>query len=834
MKGEPKATLLAVICIIRRDWISLPGQNDLEFQIHTMISVVNLTFSAVRRALLHVSLITIYIISFQREGQAQKAAQLPRATPESQGVSSADLIKLVDAMNASKHEFHSIMVMRHGKVVAEGWWNPYRPDVKHTMYSVSKSFAATAVGFAVAEKKLTVDDKVISFFPDDVPPQVSPNLAKLRIKDLLSMTVGQEPDPTFQVVRSSNWVKTFLSTPLLHEPGSKFLYNSAATYMLSAIVQKVTGQKIIDYLTPRLFTPLGISGIDWEVDPNNINVGGWGLRLKTEDMAKFGQLFLQKGKWNGKQILPAAWVEEATTKKIDQDPAAPQSRKDSSDWLQGYCYQMWRSRNNSYRGDGAYGQFIIVLPEKDVVVAITAETPDMQGEFDILWQYLLPALKEGKLQPDRQAQEELKKKLATLALPVNGSSERGVESSITGKTYTSITDKRFKGIKMDFADGECRLLLDTDSIDHDLRFGNGEWQQSTTAKYGPYLVAAATANRKGLPEFKTAGSYSWTSDSTLEFTLRYIESPHKEVIKCTFEEDDEVKIDFQNFFNARGERKVYTGIIRPEVQNPPRLIVRGDDMGYSHSANKALIKSYQEGIETSIEVIVPSPWFPEAVKMLEQNPGVDVGLHFAITSEWDNLKWRPLTEVPSLENVDGYFYPMIYPNKNYPKQSVMENGWKLADIEKELRAQIEMAKKYIPRVSHVSGHMNSTGFDPEVREMCRKVAKEYNLAMVDVDPAKDLKLSNTGFDFQHKTTEQRIQSFIEMLDKLEPGKTYVYVEHPAIDDPEMRAIYHIGYEDVAQGRQDVTTMWTDERVKEALIRKGVQLVSYKDVISEAR
>lgn len=794
------------------------------------LSISLLNTAALKRIAFPVFLM-IVILLVCLPAAAQKPVRLPRATPESQGISSTDILKFVNAMEDSKHEFHSFMVVRHGKVISEGWWNPYRADLRHTMYSVSKSFAATAVGFAVAEKKLTVEDKVVSFFPEDLPSPVSPNLARLRVKDLLSMTVGQEPDPTFHVVRSENWVKTFLATPVLYEPGSKFLYNSAATYMLSAIVQKVTGQKIIDYLTPRLFNPLGITGIDWEIDPQNINVGGWGLRLKTEDMAKFGQLFLNKGKWNGKQILPAAWIEEATTKKIDQDPLAPQSKKDSSDWLQGYCYQMWRSRNNSYRGDGAYGQFIIVLPEKDAVVAITAETPDMQGEFNVIWEHLLPAFKDGKLPANRQAQDELNKKLTTLALPVRSSAAKGMESVVSGKTFTSITDRRLNGLKMDFSDGVCRLLLDTDTTDHDLQFGNGKWQQGATSKYGPYLVAAATSNRKGLPEFKTAGSYSWTSDTTVEFTLRYIESPHTETIKLTFEEEDEVKIDFQNFFNARRERKVYTGVIRPETSNPPRLIVRGDDMGFSHSANNALIKTYREGIETSIEVIVPSPWFPEAVRMLEQNPGVDVGLHFAITSEWDNIKWRPLTDVPSIENADGYFYPMIYPNKNYPKQSVMENGWKLADIEKELRAQIEMAKKYIPRLSHVSGHMNSTGFDPDVREMCRRVAKEYSLAMVDVDPEKDIKLSYTGFDFRNKTTEQRIQAFIEMIGKLEPGKTYVYVEHPALDDAEMRAIYHIGYEDVAQGRQDVTKMWTDERVKEALLRKGVQLVSYKDVLS---
>jgi predicted glycoside hydrolase/deacetylase ChbG (UPF0249 family) len=214
--------------------------------------------------------------------------------------------------------------------------------------------------------------------------------------------------------------------------------------------------------------------------------------------------------------------------------------------------------------------------------------------------------------------------------------------------------------------------------------------------------------------------------------------------------------------------------------------------------------------------------------MLKQNPRVDVGLHFAITSEWDNVKWRPLTDCSSLKNEDGYFYPMLFKNINYPKQSVMENNWKVEDIEKELRAQIEMAKKYIPQLSHVSGHMGSLAFAPEVKEMVTRISKEYHLAMVD---AGAYNINYTGFDFRNKTTEERINDFIEMLDKLEDGTTYVFVEHPGLDNAELRAISHIGYEDVAQGRQDVTTIFTSEKVKEAIIRKGIQLVSYKDVLT---
>jgi len=748
---------------------------------------------------------------------------LKRSTPEAEGVSSQHILNFLDAAAKSNHEFHSVMIVRHGKVVAEGWWNPYRPDLKHTMYSVSKSFAATAIGFAVAEKKVSVEDKVISFFPDDTPSNIDANLAALRIKHLLSMSVGQEPAPSGSVRNTDNWIKAFLNTPIIHEPGTKFLYNSEATYMLSAIVQKVTGQKTIDYLKPRLFDPLGIGGIDWEVDPRDINVGGWGLRLKTEDMAKFGQLFLQKGVWNGKQILPATWVEEASTMKILQEPTAPQAKKDSSDWLQGYCYQMWRSRYNSYRGDGAYGQYILVLPEQDGVIIITSETSNMQSQLNLVWKYLLPAFQDKKLASNSKVA-----RLATLALPVPvGSANVAAEANISGKTFAIVTpDRRLESFKLDFENGVCRLTLNTDSAIHQLNFGAGKWIPGETTKFGPYLVANARANRKGLSPFKTVSSYRWTDDKTVELTLRYIESPHTEIIRCTFDESN-ANLAFESSFSKT--TRVLHAIPKVVRPNAPRLIVRGDDMGFSHAANVALINSYRQGIETSIEVIVPSPWFPETVKMLRQNPKIDVGLHFAITSEWDNVKWRPLTDCTSLKDPDGYFYPMLFKNKNYPGQAVLDHAFRLEDIEKELRAQIELIKKYIPQVSHVSGHMGSTAFTPEVKALALKLAKEYNLPMVDVDPAS-LSVSYTGFNFRNKTTEERIEGFIKMLDKLEDGKTYVFVEHPGLDNEEMRAISHIGYEDVAEGRQDVTTIFTSEKVKAALISKGVQLISYKDVL----
>jgi predicted glycoside hydrolase/deacetylase ChbG (UPF0249 family) len=222
----------------------------------------------------------------------------------------------------------------------------------------------------------------------------------------------------------------------------------------------------------------------------------------------------------------------------------------------------------------------------------------------------------------------------------------------------------------------------------------------------------------------------------------------------------------------------------------PRLIVRGDDMGFSHAGNEAILKCFKEGIETSIEVIVPSPWFPEAARMLAENPTVDVGIHLALSSEWDNVKWRPLADVPSLRDEDGYFYPMIFPNKNYPRRSLRENPWKLEDVEKEFRAQIELAKKRIPRVSHVSGHMGCDAISPKVKSLARRLAKEYEL---DIEPG-ERGVAYAGYVGRHATSGEKAESFLKMLGSLKAGKTYLFVDHPGLDTPELRASHPIGYE----------------------------------------
>lgn len=259
-----------------------------------------------------------------------------------------------------------------------------------------------------------------------------------------------------------------------------------------------------------------------------------------------------------------------------------------------------------------------------------------------------------------------------------------------------------------------------------------------------------------------------------------------------------------------------------------RLIVRGDDMGYAHAGNEALIQCFKNGIETSIEVIVPSPWFPEAVKLLEENPTIDVGVHLAITSEWDNVKWRPVTDCANIKDNDGYFYPMVYPNKNYPGRSIKENTWTIDDIEKEFRAQIEMATKKIPRISHISAHMGCTDISPEVKAMALKLATEYK---INIDP-EAYHVKYAGYVGPTKTAAEKVLSFTNMLATLKPGNTYLFVDHPGLNNNELQGIHHIGYETVAEDRQGVTDLFTSKKIMALIKEKHIQLISYKDLLAK--
>lgn len=457
------------------------------------------------------------------------AQSIPRSTPEAEGVSSAAIQKFIESYKKEKHELHSVMIIRHGKVISESWWSPYAPELKHSMYSVSKSWTSTAVGFAVSENKLKVSDKVLSFFPEYADLASQGFLKDLTVKDLLTMSVGHKTEPLRSViVMQPDWIRGFLKTPIEYAPGTKFLYNTLATYMLSGIVQKVTGQSLINYLEPRLFKPLGIQGVDWEYDSKGINTGGWGIRVKTEDMAKLGLTYLNGGKYNGKQIIPNAWVKEATQKHIDQNPEASQAKKDSSDWLQGYGYQFWRCRNGAFRADGAYGQYIVMMPEQDAVVVITSESMDLPDDLNMIWQHLLPAFEKSKIPANQAAYHSLTHFLKNRKLEPTSNSITNGNVEIVGKNY--LLDKNpleFTSFKIMKKENELLIEIGTkDQKIHSIPLGLKQWKLSENHLIGPYSLRSVPANLETFAPFKVAGNYFWKDENTIEMNIRYIESPH--------------------------------------------------------------------------------------------------------------------------------------------------------------------------------------------------------------------------------------------------------------------------------------------------------------------
>lgn len=455
---------------------------------------------------------------------------LPRSTPEAQGLSSARLTELVNELDAKVHEMHSLMIVRHGQVVAEGWWAPYAAEHNHVLYSLSKSFTSTAVGFAIAEGKLDLFDPVIGFFPEDAPAEPSARLKAIRVRDLLTMSTGHQDEPPSEPNTLSP--QSFLAHPVPHKPGSHFLYNTPATFMLSAIVQKVSGETVLDYLRPRLFEPLGIAQPVWDANTAGVTLGGYGLRVRTEDIASFGQLYLQRGQWQGRQLLPTSWIDLATSRQMSNG-SNPQS-----DWDQGYGFQFWRCRFGAYRADGAFGQYCIVMPDHDMVVVITSGTRDMQAVLNHLWEKLLPLPQSQALPADEAALATLRQTLSRLALrQPKGEPTSPRANDVLNRTFASNASNGAGAESLTLranADGRgLTLVLRAHGREHTYPFGYQEWHYGR----GPVSAGALAS----LPDEPVAGTYAWEDDSTLVLKVAAYETPFAMIHRLTFK-DDEVTV----------------------------------------------------------------------------------------------------------------------------------------------------------------------------------------------------------------------------------------------------------------------------------------------------
>ncbi|TFD34159.1 serine hydrolase domain-containing protein [Cryobacterium cryoconiti] len=448
---------------------------------------------------------------------------LPRSTPEAEGISSAAIVDFIAAAEEQLESLHSLMVVRHGRVVAEGWWSPYAAQHPHSLFSVSKSFTSTAVGLAIGEGRLTLDSLIVDLLPDELPAQIDPHLAALTVRHLLTMTTGHATDTVSLAddAPGDNWARAILAQPLEFAPGTRFVYNTGASYLLSAVLQRLTGERLFDYLTPRLFAPLGIVGATWETCPRGIDAGGWGLSLTTEQLATFGQLLLRRGRWNGTQLVPAAWIDEATAVQVDTSGS-----EHDLDGRQGYGYQYWRNRPTGYRADGAFGQFCLVLPETDAVIVLTAALPTAQRALDLVWEHLLPAFTDQPL-PELAEMTELTELESGLA---------GTLASLTLPTVdgepSSPTAARVAGIRFGFDDAEVTevtfepglLTIIRGGVSTALAFGHGQWVAS-----GDVMVLASGA---------------WVSPATLVVRAHDVGTPFSRTFTLEFG-DDALTLDIE-------------------------------------------------------------------------------------------------------------------------------------------------------------------------------------------------------------------------------------------------------------------------------------------------
>jgi CubicO group peptidase (beta-lactamase class C family) len=472
---------------------------------------------------------------------------LPRCAPSAAGVEASGIVDFLDAVETDPRiEMHSLMVVRRGQVVAEGWWAPYAADRVHLFYSLSKSFTATAAAFAADEGLLDLDAPVASYFPElaeaaDADP-------RMLVRHVACMASGHRGETWDQVMATSRAepatdpMAAFLALPPDEAPGSIFAYNQSCTYALGAIVQRQAEQSLTSYLRPRLFDPLGIGDVGWTQTPAGRDQGFSGLHARTEDAAKLGLLYLRGGRWEGAQLISPTWVVEATRAQVPTASWAVEA-DESPDWTRGYGYQFWISRHG-YRADGAYGQFSIVVPELDAVIATTAATDGAQPILDAVWEHLVPALSSSSESggsesggsesggsesggPTPEAEADLVARLGSLSLAtVSGSGTPSSGSAWDQARFTVATDpgrtdhavRSVRTVTLARSNDRWELTLHED-LPLPVDLGFGEWRISEPVVGDARPVLAASA--------------AWTDDELLRAEVILLETPHRLIVECS-------------------------------------------------------------------------------------------------------------------------------------------------------------------------------------------------------------------------------------------------------------------------------------------------------------
>ena len=458
--------------------------------------------------------------------------ELPRSTPEEQGVPSKALVALFDSLHALPlTDMHAVVVMRHGRVIGEMYPKPYAPEYRHTMYSCSKTFVGIAVGLAIEDNRLRLDDRVAVIFPELLPNSVSKDLADMTVRHLLTMASGVKPDWNMRS-RGTEWIRTFLSKPV-KEPGTQYAYDSMVSYMLAAVVQKVTGKKLTEYLQERVFTPMNVTEWAWEESPEGVNTGGWGVHIQPESLAKFGQLILNEGRWEGKQLVPAEWIREMCKKHRETGREV-------------YGYHIWHcgGHDGAVRADGALGQYVISVLDKDMVVVMTEATlGNGRDQRRLIWDVLLPQIQDEPLPANKKDYQKLLKKQDSYKLAeVKGKASSAFALNWKNKTI-ELGKNTFgwKSLKLNFDKKLITMTVtETSGRSYELPFGYQQWMTTTFDAYPPYSITPID-RFKGLEgPYYASGSYAWISKEELQLKVHYVN--WVSALEMTFRLDDNGKV----------------------------------------------------------------------------------------------------------------------------------------------------------------------------------------------------------------------------------------------------------------------------------------------------
>ncbi len=428
--------------------------------------------------------------------------QWEKVRPEDVGISSKGLLEYLEQVEKNDVELHSVKVLRHGKLAMEANWAPFDSKTPHLLFSLSKSFCSAAAGFAVQEGLLSWDSKVLEVLSEAAPENPSQWLKGVTLHHLLCMGSGLD-ERSDGFGKTLPWAQATLSYDCVREPGTYFHYNSHGTYLVSCMVQKVTGQTVRDYLIPRLFLPLGIPVPFWNFSPERVNSGGWGLYLSSDSIARFGQCLLQKGVWEGKQVLPPEWLKKATVAQIDNSNGNPDPE---NEWHQGYGYQFWRTRGNRFRGDGAFGQLCMISPDLDMAVAVTAGVEDMGKEMRLMHEYLFPA---AEMVP--AAEEEQ----AALQEKLNSLSVRWPENDGSGQCVDGVYRNEKVILYVKETEGALHVCVQAMGVEWQIRAGLGQ----------PVAFTVPADDAGDIPT-QWMGAYGW-QEGKLHLIARSINAPRR-------------------------------------------------------------------------------------------------------------------------------------------------------------------------------------------------------------------------------------------------------------------------------------------------------------------